>query len=57
MSEWPGLIPLSTMLPDGTITVLLWPAGEPLPLDSFILQPTLSDPSAYNIVTDTGVAK
>jgi len=54
MSEWLGLIPLSVMLPDGSLAILWWPRGEPLP-ESFILQPTLDDPSAYNIVTDTGV--
>jgi hypothetical protein len=48
--EYPGLIRLPTMIPDGSITILWWPSSEPLP-ESFILQPTPDDPSVFNIVT------
>jgi hypothetical protein len=56
MSEqYPGLIRLPIMQPNGSIAILWWPANEKLP-ESFILQPTPDD-RVFNIVTETGVSK
>jgi hypothetical protein len=53
--EWPGLIRIPAMLPDGTITIVWWPAEVPLP-ESFIMRPRPDDPGTYEFIINTGVS-
>jgi hypothetical protein len=50
--EYPGLIRLPTMMPDGTIAIVWWPASEPLP-ETFTLNPTPDNPGICDIIVET----